>query len=50
MASQLDNELCCVNHCWGAYEEYSIVSSFRIDDWTAELGIIAKKRLHQRTM
>ena len=39
MAFELDNELCYVKHCWGIYEQNSIV--FSIDYWTAERAIIA---------
>ena len=37
MTSQLVNELDCVNHYSGIYEQNSIV------DWTAERAIIAEK-------
>ena len=36
MASQLANELCYIKHCWGVYEQNSIVNSARVDYWTAE--------------
>ena len=39
MASHLGNGLRCINHCWG--EQNSIVNSVRVNDWTAELAIIA---------
>ena len=42
MASQLENEL-CIKHCWGVYEQTSIVKHVRIDDWTAKWMIIASK-------
>ena len=41
MASQLENELFSVKHCWGVYEQISIVNSVRVDDWTAEWAFIA---------
>ena len=41
MASQLENKLCCVKHCWDVYEQNSIVHSVRVDDWTSEWAIIA---------
>ena len=42
MASQLENEPCCIKHCWGVYEQNSIVNSVHEDDWTAERVIIAR--------
>ena len=41
MASQLVNGFCCIKHYWGVYEQKSKVNSIRVDDWTAELAIIA---------
>ena len=41
MASQLENELCCIKHCWGVYEQNSIVNNAPVYDWTAEWAIIA---------
>ena len=38
---KLENEFCGINHCWGVYEQNSIVNWVRVDDWTAELAIIA---------
>ena len=32
----------CINHCWGVYEQNSIVNSVGVDDWIAEWAIIAK--------
>ena len=40
MASQLENEICCVKHWWVVYEQNSIVKSVRVGDWTAEKVII----------
>ena len=33
--------LYCIKHCWGVYEQNSIVNSVHVDDWTVELAIIA---------
>ena len=41
MVSQLENELDCIKHFGGVYEQNSTVDSVRVDDWTAELAIIA---------
>ena len=41
IAYQLQNELLCINHCSGVYEQSSMVNSFRVDDWTTERAIIA---------
>ena len=38
VVSKLENEHCCVSHCWGVYEQNSIV---RVVDWTTEKAIIA---------
>ena len=35
------NELCCIKHCWGVYEQDSLVNSVGVDDWTAEWAMIA---------
>ena len=40
MVSQLANEHCCINHCWGVYGQTSIVNSVRVDDRTAEFATI----------
>ena len=45
MKSQLENELDCIKHCNGVYEQNNIVNSVRVDDWTAELTIIANNDL-----
>ena len=37
--------LCCIKHCWGVYEQNSIVNSVRVDDWTAELAIIGSNEI-----
>ena len=39
--AQLPNELICIKHCWGVYQQNSIVNSVRVDDWAAERAIIA---------
>ena len=44
MVPQLASENCCINHCWGVYEQNSIVNSVRADDRTAELAIIASNK------
>ena len=31
MASQLENEFGCMKHCWGVYQQNSIVNYFHID-------------------
>ena len=36
MASQLEAELCCINHCWDVYEQNNIVNSVGVDDRTTE--------------
>ena len=41
MASQLKDELCCIGHCLGDYEQNSIVNSVSVGDWAAECAIIA---------
>ena len=41
MASWLKKKLCCIKHCWGAFEQNNIVNSARVNDWTTELAIIA---------
>ena len=42
MASQLENVLACIMHCWGIYGQNSIVKkNVRVDNWTAKLAIIA---------
>ena len=40
MAYQLVNEL-YIKHCWGVYEQNSIVNTVHVDDWTGEWAIIA---------
>ena len=37
--------LCCIKHCWGVYEQNIIVNSVSVDDWTAELAIIASNEI-----
>ena len=41
MASQVGNGIGCIEHCWGVYHQNSIVNNARVDDWIAELVIIA---------
>ena len=41
MVSQLVNEVACIIHVWGRYEQNSIVKNVGVDDWTAKLAIIA---------
>ena len=36
ITSQLENEFYCIKHWWGLYEQNNIVTSFHVDDWTAE--------------
>ena len=36
LTCKLENELCCIGHCWGVYEQNSIVKSVRVDDWKEE--------------
>ena len=43
MVFQLENGLACVNRRWCVYEQNCIVDSVHVDDWTAELTIIASK-------
>ena len=43
MAFQLDNGPCCTKHFWDVYEQNKIMNSVRVDDWTAELAIIASQ-------
>ena len=31
MASKLEDQLCCIKHCWSVCEENSIVNSVRVD-------------------
>ena len=38
---QLEKATYCVKHCWGVYEQNSIVNNVCVDDWTAESVIIA---------
>ena len=45
MAFQLENDDCCIKHCWGVYEQNDIVNSVRVDDWTPELAIIGSNEL-----
>ena len=40
MTSQLMNERCCIKHCWGVYEQNTIVISVHVNNWTAEWPII----------
>ena len=50
MASQLENGLCCIKHCWSTYEQNSIVNrsmSWHVCDWTAEWAIIDVRRIHR---
>ena len=37
----LEKELGGVKHCWGVYEQNSTVNSVLVDDWKAEVAIIA---------
>ena len=48
MASQWDNGLNCIKHCWGVYEWNSIMNSACVDDWTAESAIIASNASNSR--
>ena len=41
MAFQFKNGFCCIKHCWNVQEQKSIANSLGVDDWTAELAIIA---------
>ena len=45
MAFLLKYGLCCIKHCWGVYEQNSIVNNVSVDDWTAELAIIASNEI-----
>ena len=40
MASQLNNEMCCIKHCWDVNEQDSIKNSVHLDYWTGEWAII----------
>ena len=40
MTSQLDNNLCCIKHCWRICEQISNVTIVHVNDWTTELAII----------
>ena len=40
--SQLEIEFYCMKHCWGIYEQNSIVNNdARVYDWTHEWAMIA---------
>ena len=41
MACKLENRLCSVKLCQGVCEKKNFVKSVHVDDWTAELVIIA---------
>ena len=41
MDFQFENELCCIKHCWGVYEQNNIVNSVGVNDGKAEWSIIA---------
>ena len=45
MAVRLANQLACIKHSCGVYEQNSIVSSVLSDDRTAKLAIIASNGL-----
>ena len=45
MESLLENELACIKHCWGAYEQNMIMNSVRVDDRTAECETIASIKI-----
>ena len=45
MASQLENELACVKHFWGVYEQKTGVNSVREDYWTDGKTTIASKKI-----
>ena len=41
MAFQLANELACINHFWGVYEQNSIVNSVHVVGWKVKWATIA---------
>ena len=49
MALQLENWICCIKHWWGVYKQNSVVNGVCVDDWTAELAIIASNGLSKVT-
>ena len=49
MASQLENGLCYIKHQLGVYVQNSVVNSVCVDDWIAELAIIASNGLSEVT-
>ena len=42
-SQQLTNGLCCSGNCCILYEQYNIVNSVRVDDWTADFSFISKE-------
>ena len=47
---RLVNERCCIKHCWGTYEENSIVNSVRINEWPTEWAIVDSNGVHLTLM
>ena len=47
MASQLENELSWLKHYWDVWHRSGIVNSVSVDDWTAELVIIASNGISE---
>ena len=43
---QLENWLVYIKHCLGVYDQNSLVNIVRVDDWIAELVIIARNDLY----
>ena len=43
LASHSENELCCIKHGWGVYEQNRIVNSVRVHNWTGTWSLLVMK-------